>query len=295
MRRYSRQCDPSIPSVLLGAALLVALARPALAQNGSGVGPSAFSGGAGWFSSRLVSNPIGFHPIPSVGTFPGSMFPSMRTPNVGISSPSPTVPGGFSAASPFAAFYGNPAAPGPTGRFDEPLSQISATANATYAGGGAASTQGVPAAGGVAAISGPAGPALVSLSDLLTAQSLMAQSAAAEAVSAPGAVEAAAAPALAGPAINLNVSGVAPPRSPVVPPLRPRAPLKPREDLHEVLARSSSLASSESIQVLSDGATVFLRGVVANASDRRMAEALLRLSPGVDQVQNELKIGPTRP
>jgi len=226
-----------------------------------------------------------------VGTFPGSVFRSMRTPPVGIVSPSPSVPGGFSATNPFAAFYGNPAAPGPTGRFDEPLSEISATANATYAGAGAASTEGIPAPSVGVPLGVPTGAGVVSFGDLLTAQS-----AAATAATAPGAaVEATVAPGIAAPAINLNVSGTAAPRSPSVPPLRPRAPLKPREDLQRILARSSSLTAADSIQVLSDGATVFLRGVVANDSDRRMAEALLRLSPGVDVVRNELTIGPPRP
>jgi hypothetical protein len=276
---------------LLTACLVFALGRPAVAQTGSGVGPSAFSGGSGWFSSRLISNPVGFHPIPSVGAFPGSTFRSMRTPNVGVPSPSLAVPGGFSAANPFAAFYGNPTAPGVTGRFEEPLSQISATASAMYAGAGTVSPAAAPAAGGAAAGGGMAGLAVVSLGDLLAAQSLLAESAAIGVAAAPTAVEAAAAPALAGPAINLNVSGAALAR----PPIRPHAPLKPREDLQQILARSSSLAPTDSIQVLSDGATVFLRGVVANANDRRMAEALLRLSPGVDQVQNELTVGPARP
>ena len=197
------QRRPPFRVELFAACALFVLAGPVAAQNGSGVGPSAFSGGAGWFSSRLISNPVGFHPIPSVGTFPGSVFRSMRTPNVGIASPALGVPGGFSASSPFAAFYGNPAAPGPTGRFDEPLSQISATANATYAGGAAASPEGIPAAGVAIPVGVPTGAAVVSFGDLLTAQG-------AAAATAPAAGESVPVSSVAGPAINLTVAGAAP-------------------------------------------------------------------------------------
>jgi hypothetical protein len=68
--------------------------------------------------------------------------------------------------------------------------------------------------------------------------------------------------------------------------------LKPREDLQQIIARSSSLAASDSIRVVSDGATVVLRGIVADDHDRRLAEALVRLAPGVQTVRNELSLRP---
>jgi hypothetical protein len=69
-------------------------------------------------------------------------------------------------------------------------------------------------------------------------------------------------------------------------------PLKPRADLQEVVARSSSLPSKDTIQVLTDGATVVLRGTVASTEEARLAQALLRLSPGAERIRNELAIIP---
>jgi hypothetical protein len=63
-----------------------------------------------------------------------------------------------------------------------------------------------------------------------------------------------------------------------------------RADLQQVLARSTRLASADSIQVSMDGPVVVLQGSVANDHDRRLAEALLRLTPGVHDVRNELQL-----
>jgi osmotically-inducible protein OsmY len=63
-----------------------------------------------------------------------------------------------------------------------------------------------------------------------------------------------------------------------------------RTDLQDVLARSSRLKSRGSIQVASDGGVVVLRGTVPDDHERRHAESLVRLTPGVREVRNELKI-----
>lgn len=61
-----------------------------------------------------------------------------------------------------------------------------------------------------------------------------------------------------------------------------------QSNLQQVVARSTKLPSNATIRVVLDGDTVVLRGSVANERERRMAENLIRLSPGVRQVRNEL-------
>ena len=67
-------------------------------------------------------------------------------------------------------------------------------------------------------------------------------------------------------------------------------PEQRRTDLQGILARTSSLAGTAGIQVTMDGPTVVLRGKVADDDERRLAENVLRLSPGVHEVRNELEV-----
>jgi len=62
-----------------------------------------------------------------------------------------------------------------------------------------------------------------------------------------------------------------------------------RSDVQEVIANSTRLPSRDSIRVTSSGDTVILRGEVRDARERRLAEALVRLTPGVHNIQNELE------
>jgi len=70
------------------------------------------------------------------------------------------------------------------------------------------------------------------------------------------------------------------------------APSRLQTEVKGVLDRSSALTSSGSIQVSMSGETVVLRGTVPNAREKRLAEGMIRLTPGVRDVRNELKIGP---
>ena len=63
-----------------------------------------------------------------------------------------------------------------------------------------------------------------------------------------------------------------------------------RTDLQSVLARTSALTRPGGIEVTMDGPTVVLRGQVADDDERRLAENVLRLSPGVRGVRNELQV-----
>jgi hypothetical protein len=73
----------------------------------------------------------------------------------------------------------------------------------------------------------------------------------------------------------------------------------PREllaNLGDVLARSADLADTR-IQLILDGSTVVMRGNVSDWEQRRLAENLLKLTPGVNGVKNELVVleAPTTP
>jgi len=71
---------------------------------------------------------------------------------------------------------------------------------------------------------------------------------------------------------------------------RPAAPNQLQRDVTGVLARSTALSPDREIQVVVEGPVVVLRGTVPSEGDRRLAESLVRLSPGVGDVRNELQV-----
>jgi hypothetical protein len=77
---------------------------------------------------------------------------------------------------------------------------------------------------------------------------------------------------------------------PLVRPAGPVGPLRVQTELQSVIGRSSSLPSRGNIQVLTDGQTVVLRGQVTDERERRLAEGVVRLTPGVRDVRNELQV-----
>jgi osmotically-inducible protein OsmY len=62
--------------------------------------------------------------------------------------------------------------------------------------------------------------------------------------------------------------------------------------LAQRLARLPALHWSSPGQIEVQGQTVILRGTVATEHDRDLAERVVRLEPGVDQVQNQLVVAP---
>ncbi|MBL8794212.1 MAG: BON domain-containing protein [Planctomycetia bacterium] len=76
---------------------------------------------------------------------------------------------------------------------------------------------------------------------------------------------------------------------------RPTPQAEVQASLRRMLARSSDLAGNDSLEVLLDGQTYVLRGTVAEYQQSRLAENLLRLSPGVREVRNEIAIQETAP
>jgi BON domain-containing protein len=71
---------------------------------------------------------------------------------------------------------------------------------------------------------------------------------------------------------------------------RPISPEEMQANLRQVLARSADLDPSGAIQIGVEDQTVVLRGTVPDADQRRLAENLVRLSPGVRAVRNELAV-----
>jgi hypothetical protein len=73
-------------------------------------------------------------------------------------------------------------------------------------------------------------------------------------------------------------------------PLPVRIPTQMTANLRNVLDRSTQLRSQGSIQLRVENEVVVLTGTVANDRERRLAENLIRLSPGVADVVNELQV-----
>jgi hypothetical protein len=69
-----------------------------------------------------------------------------------------------------------------------------------------------------------------------------------------------------------------------------RAPGQLRRNLQAVLSRSSALQGSGRIELVVKDSRVIIRGQVNTLRERRLAEALIRLTPGVGDVQNQLQV-----
>jgi hypothetical protein len=66
-----------------------------------------------------------------------------------------------------------------------------------------------------------------------------------------------------------------------------------RLQLRAVLDRSSALQGAGVIRLAVKNGRIIVRGQVRNERDRRLAEALIRMTPGVQDVQNELRVPTT--
>ena len=61
-------------------------------------------------------------------------------------------------------------------------------------------------------------------------------------------------------------------------------------DVRQMLDRSNSIAAPGMIDVFTNGQVVVLRGLVASVEEAQTAEGMIRLTPGVRNVVNELKV-----
>jgi osmotically-inducible protein OsmY len=69
-------------------------------------------------------------------------------------------------------------------------------------------------------------------------------------------------------------------------------PTLARADVQSIIDNSTVLTSRSGINVDVQGPVVVLRGQVASAKDRRIAEGMLRMTPGVLDVVNDLRVVP---
>jgi len=81
-----------------------------------------------------------------------------------------------------------------------------------------------------------------------------------------------------------------PPSPTTTPPTAAAAQLQ--GELQQMLARSTRLSNPSAVAVAMDGSTVVLRGTVANDAEKRLTEGMVRLTPGVREVLNEIKVQP---
>ena len=61
-------------------------------------------------------------------------------------------------------------------------------------------------------------------------------------------------------------------------------------EVQGILTRSTSLSPNRDIRVAVEGPVVVLHGTVASEQDRRLAEGLVRLTPGVHEIRNEMTV-----
>jgi hypothetical protein len=71
-----------------------------------------------------------------------------------------------------------------------------------------------------------------------------------------------------------------------MPPLE--TPVEVRADLQNMLAHSGQFDAKDAVRVLMDGRAVVLQGEVADDDERRLVENMVRLTPGVNVIRNEL-------
>jgi osmotically-inducible protein OsmY len=72
--------------------------------------------------------------------------------------------------------------------------------------------------------------------------------------------------------------------------IRPASAERIRTDVQQLFSRSERLPSGSAIQVETDGPVLVLRGTVTDDHERRLAESIARLTPGVRELRNELTV-----
>lgn len=227
---------------------------------GGGIGQGSF--GASGFAGGLGSGGFG-------STAQGTSF---RGPTLPLGSPTSSVGTGtgsfgyaVSAANPLAAFYANPLAMGlgtgtgttgtlASGGFGQPL-YGNLTSTSPTLGGGLGLTGGLGGlgAGNTLTTTGGMGMSTVGIRRA--------------------------------PAYVAQIGFSSPSSQPA-----PVVSSRMRTELEQTLSRSTSLPSKANIRIAFDGPLVVLEGTVADDRERRLAEGLVRLTPGVRDVINKLEV-----
>jgi BON domain len=78
-------------------------------------------------------------------------------------------------------------------------------------------------------------------------------------------------------------------------PAPPIATSRLQTDLQSLVSRTSQLRQTGTVRVEVVGNTVILRGRVSDDDERRLVEGMVRLEPGVHEVQNEIEVASAPP
>jgi hypothetical protein len=70
----------------------------------------------------------------------------------------------------------------------------------------------------------------------------------------------------------------------------PLANLQPRVELQQLIKDSSYLSPKNAVQVVGNSSLVVLRGTAVSDYERQLVEAMVSLSPGVNEIRNEITI-----
>jgi hypothetical protein len=71
-------------------------------------------------------------------------------------------------------------------------------------------------------------------------------------------------------------------------PVRPTPPAELLPNLQLMIGRTTAIANPQGVQVVLDGPAVVLRGTVRDEDEARLVEGMIRLTPGVGEIRNEL-------
>ncbi len=243
---------------------------------GSSFGGSSFSGSSGFVGGGFSGSSSGGGSSFSGGSFSGSSFSGgsfsgnmsgnlSRTTGGGGAGLSGNLYQGVSNTNPFYQSYQEPLASGMGAgnqrtTFGMPMFNLSQSITGNLTGGGA-----LGMTGGVSAVAFNPSPATYLTTPFMVGFT------------------------------TASSSGFAPPPVRTLP---PAVASRLQREAQQVINQSSALPSKGGIRVSVVGPAVVLQGVVSDDHERLLAEGLVRLTPGINDVVNELRVagmGPGTP
>jgi hypothetical protein len=234
-----------------------------------GGGTSSFSGGTSFSGGLTSGSSTSFSGGITTGTGGVAGFQGGYGSQSTTARPGATSAGGVSSSNPFAAYYANPLAAGLAGSgtttsrttFGSALfANVNPTTTSSTSGlGFAGSRSGMGAMGGAGFMGGLGGGTASIASSATTTRRAPTYSA----------------------SLSFSNNTAVPPRL--------------QSSLQQIVTQSTALQASPGIQVAMEGSTVVLQGWAASDHDRRLAENMVRLTPGVRDVRNDVQIANLAP
>jgi hypothetical protein len=231
-----------------------------------GGGTSSFSGGTSFSGGITSGTSTSFSGGITTGTGAAGFQGGAGGAQSATARPGSTSTGGVSSANPFASYYSNPWAAGLTSgttsrnTFGSALyANVNPTTTSSSGMGLTGGRTGMGALGGAGFMGGAAGGTAALSSTSTTARRAPAYSA----------------------TLAFANNTAAPPRL--------------QSNLQQILTQAPALQASPAIQVALEGSTVVLQGWAANDHDRRLAENMVRLIPGVRDIRNDVQVANLAP